>query len=110
MSLQTILLEGQVWELERPRSFPGTEAGAYGWSRSMALICPKCLKQWCVMAFSEDTDIHPQGQFCTQHGDGRLLLAYGPLDESLLSALPEALLRRELLLTLERERVEAHPD
>lgn len=107
MPLQTILLEEKVYDLERSRSW-GSEFSddAYNYSHSLALICPKCLKQWCVMAFQGDEHIHPQGAFCAEHGDGRLLLEYGPIDLPLLRSLPEELLRRELLLTLDRLEAE----
>ena len=104
MTQQTILLDGYPpFTLERERSWPSAYADdAYNYAQSLALVCPCCLEQWCIMAFEGDEDLHPQGAYCEKHGDGRLLLAYGPIDEPLLASLPEALLRREFALTLKR--------
>ena len=102
-STQTILLDGfPPTELFRERSWPSEYSPeAWNYANSLALICPRCLRQWAVLAFAGDLDIHPQGAYCEAHGDGRLLLALGPVDWPLLSALPEALARREFYLTLQ---------
>lgn len=103
MPSQTLLIEGSIFTIERARSWPSEYSDdAYNYAHSLALICPRCLERWAVMAFEGDNDLHPQGAYCANHGDGRLLLNFGPIDIPLLLALPLELLKRELLLTLKR--------
>lgn len=112
MPRQTLLVEGKVFSVERERSWP-SEWDGWGYAHSQALICPKCLKQWAVLAFEGDEFIIPQGAYCSSHEgkekwfwnrprvSGSLFPVYS-LDLPLLNALPEELLKRELLLTLKR--------
>lgn len=98
---QTLFLNGfPPFEVERERSWQADDPSAWNYSHSLALICPKCLSQWAILAFEGDEVIHPQGAFCQQHGDGRIFLRLGAIDQPLLSVLPEALLRREFHLTM----------
>lgn len=101
-SRQTIFVDGYPpYIVERDRSWPSSwAADAWMWAHSMALICPRCLKQWAILHFEGDENIHPQGAFCEEHGDGRLLLRYGSPDKPLLAALPPDLLRREFELAI----------
>ena len=99
---QSILLDNQLFELDRARSWPGDTFGGWNYAHSRALICPKCLSQWAILAFEGDEILHPQGAFCAAHGDGRLLLEFGAIDLPLLAAMPEPLLKRELILTINR--------
>lgn len=103
MPKQTILLEGRVWEIERERSWSPFQPDSYSFAHSHALICPvrNCLKQWAVMAFEGDETIAPTPQRCRTHGGGSLFVNYGSLDEPLLNALPEELLKRELEVNLD---------
>lgn len=100
MAKQTLLVENALYEIERERGWQ-VDGDAYGFAHSLAYVCPKCHKIWAILAFAEE-DTHIQGAYCAQHGDGRLLLHYGSIDEPLLENLPEELLKRELLLTLDR--------
>ena len=89
-----------VWEVSRYRSWVATPPDGYHYVHSESLVCPRCLKVWAVLHFQGDGDPKVQGAYCAEHGDGRLLSIYGPLDVYLLEALPEPLLRREFELTL----------
>lgn len=114
MPNQTLLVEGKVYSVSRPRSWP-SEFGDNGWkfAHSIALICPKCLDRWAVLAFEGDEDIRPEGAYCAKHEGkekwfwnrpvvaGSILPGYS-YDFPLLEALPEELLKRELMLTLKR--------
>lgn len=101
-SKQTIFLDGKAWEIFRERSWSPTEPNSYAFAHSVALICPRCLRQWAIMAFEEDEDTSPTPEYCLAHGGGSLFLRYGSLDLPLLRALPEELLKRELLLHINR--------
>lgn len=102
-SIQTVFISGfPPARLERQRSWSSLwDAEGYGYAHSQALICPRCLKQWALLQFSEDTETHPQGQYCELHGGGTLFWDWH-FDPELLKALPEALLKREFDLTLKQ--------
>lgn len=114
MTRQTILLGDKLYEVERERGWQNDpESLGWSWAQSRALVCPKCLSIWAVMAFEGDEYICPAGAFCDKHPPseryqtfagfrvipGSILPDYW-IDLPLLAALPEELLKRELLLTL----------
>lgn len=109
MSLQTLFLPGVILsEVERPRSWQ-SDPDSLGWSyaHSQALVCPRCLKQWAVLSFSE-AEHHVQGAWCercqpAQVSEGIIpgsILGNYNIDEPLLESLPPELLKREALLHL----------
>lgn len=114
MPKQRLLVEGAPYEIDRPRSWPSEFADdSWMFAASVALICPRCLRMWAVLAFEGDADIRPEGAYCRRHiprdlwfsnrprVPGSILTGYS-WDRPLLAALPEPLLRREFELHLQR--------
>jgi len=78
-------------------------------AKSHALFCPSCHIVWAVLRFVGEEEVWPVGQFCQLHQvqrtrksewcpvPGSILVeeGWGVIDEALLFALPEPLLRRE---------------
>jgi len=77
---------------------------------SIMLICPRCQHPWAVLKFLEDQDVWPEAAYCEFCGikddwhpvPGSVLVeeGWGVIDDSLLGALPENVLRREFNLHL----------
>lgn len=101
MPAQTIFIDGlPPVSVHRPRSWPSPYADdAWGFAVSHALICPECLRAWAILSFPDEPQLSIAGAPCERHGGGTLFARYR-FDPMLLDALPEHLLKRELVLTL----------
>jgi hypothetical protein len=92
------------WYIEREHAFNDQHNVAV----SQLLICPRCHKTWAKLEFDGDRCAWPVAQFCENCNEpdewipvpGSLLNeeGWGIIDDSLLAALPEELVRREFNL------------
>lgn len=127
MPKQRLLVEGSVFYIERPRSWPSEftedtppELGGWNYAFSLAFICPRCLTRWAVLSFEGEEELHIQGHWCAKHRPerahnlwnsnrpyvpGSLFPTY-VIDRPLLAVLPKPLLRREFELTMKRMEME----
>lgn len=122
LAKQTLLVEGQLYHVERERSWPSEfeDSDGWNWAHSLVYVCPRCLKQWAVLHFPEDRDIHVHGVWCQRHRPERehnlwqadrvyvpgSLFPLYVVDRPLLRVLPTPLLKREFELHLRRMEME----
>lgn len=118
MTTQLLLIRGSgATRIDRPRSWQGA-GGGWASAHSSIYICPHCHQCWAELYFEDDPDgWHPAAitAYCAAHSPaaseaefkslrcvpGSLFPSGWTLDFPLLDALPEALLRREALLTID---------
>ena len=98
----------QGFHVHRNHSFGGDTHEA----KSHALFCPSCKEVWAVLRFLDENEVWAVNQFCEHCKPERELEAvwhpvpgsilveegWGLIDEALLYALPEPLVKREYLL------------
>lgn len=101
--------EPMIFHVHRHHSFgPDTHV-----AKSHALFCPGCQTVWAILKFVDDNEVWPVAQFCERCRPpafeagwfpvpGSILVeeGWGVVDESLLTALPPELVKREFTLHL----------
>lgn len=106
MRRQDLFLDGQHFaSFQRPRSWLNAESGGWSVAQARVLVCPICLRQWCVMGLEAALCCTVHEVYCDQHFDsnpnpyrvagsilGHLELEEDPL---LLDFLPAEVLLRE---------------
>jgi hypothetical protein len=99
-------LTKECFKFEREHSYNNQLNVAH----SRVLVCPVCVASWAVIKIEGSSMVWPEAQLCAYCGvadewmpvPGSLLVeeGWGVIDDSLLEALPEVLLRREFELHL----------
>jgi len=101
------MLNDKLYHVERHHSFSNSTHVAV----STILVCPACTRTWAMLLLEGDTFAWPRSAFCgcISYADewhpvpGSILIeeGWGVIDDSLLAALPDELVKREFQLHMQ---------